>query len=69
MSEGLGFEGEKGERRTGVEGNRDFRLDFVCVGSGREGYCGSCTLRKARLRGRLDAFEGGLTSEGTHKPQ
>jgi len=40
VSEGLGkgfgldLKGEKGERRTGVEGNRDFRLDFVCVGEG-----------------------------------
>jgi len=33
----LGLKGEKGERRTGVEGNRDFSLDFVCVG---EGECG-----------------------------
>jgi len=28
----LGLKGEKGERRTGVEGNREFVLDFVCVG-------------------------------------
>jgi len=28
----LGLKGEKGKRRTGVEGNRDFGLDFICVG-------------------------------------
>jgi len=37
------------------------------VGSGREGYGGNYTLRKARLGGQLDAFEGGLKNEGTHK--
>jgi len=37
------------------------------VGGGREAYGGSRTLRKARLTGRLDEFEGGLKSKGTHK--
>jgi len=68
----LGLKSEKGERRTNVEGNSDWIL-FVWVRtnvrSGREGYNGSCTLHKARLSGRLVAFEGGLKSEGTHKPR
>jgi len=57
----MGLKGEKGE--TGVDGNRDFGLNSV--GSGKEGYGGSCTLRKSRLRGRLDVFEGVLKSEST----
>ena len=70
----LGLKGEKGERRMGVERNRVFELDSVCVGedergSGRERYGGSCKLCKAGLRRRLDTFEGGLKSEGTHKPR
>jgi len=55
----LGLKGEKGERRTGVEANRDVWVR-TNVRSRREGYGGSCTLSKARLSGRLDAFEGGL---------
>jgi len=28
----LGLKGEKGKQWTGMEGNREFILDFVCVG-------------------------------------
>jgi len=40
----LGLKGKKGERQTGVEGNREFILDFVCVGEDE------CWERERRVR-------------------
>ena len=40
----LGLKGERGERRTGMVGNKEFETDFVCVGGDK------CWERERRVR-------------------